>query len=154
MIVNGLIIVSIADLRKGEKFLNERDRPTWYLALATEVPKTSFHFQGTEHNLLGTSAALFDAWINPYFEEIQNVDRSTWSKFQRWQVVNQLLEEGDLLKQKLENGTILLVEVPEPEEKASIVEERTSDLPPIDWKPAPILPTLVEAGKMLLEGKR
>jgi hypothetical protein len=104
------IIGGIAGSQRGGKPLSEKDIPSWYLKLATDVARTSFNYQEHRHKLIETDAATFDAWIGQYFDEFKHVDRAIWSKFHRWRIVNELLEDGFLVRQQQEDGSILLME--------------------------------------------
>ena len=67
----------------------------------------SLGFQGQEHTIRDCPANIFDAFVCQY-SEVEDVNREVWSPFQRWRIINFLLED-----KALEVGGDMLVEVDE-----------------------------------------
>ena len=74
------------------------------------IKTISLSFQEQEHTILKCPPEVFDEFIAQY-TEVEDVNRKLWSSFQRWRVINFLIEEEVLV---VENG--VLTEVPEVQE--------------------------------------
>ena len=71
------------------------------------IKTISLNFQEQVHTILDCPIETFDAFVSQY-SEVENVNRKIWSPFQRWRMINFLIDDGAL---EVEND--MLVEVPE-----------------------------------------
>lgn len=69
---------------------------------------------------------MFDGWIRQFVDIIKNVDTETWDMFDRWQIVNAVLDAQLLMF----NGDVLERKKNLPTSEANS-EEKTSVLVPI-----------------------
>jgi hypothetical protein len=73
---------------------------------------------------------VFDAWIREYVETIINVNTFLWDIFDRWQIVNAVLEGKFLVLMDQEDGTFFLCCLQKQKEVFSSIdggtEEKTS----------------------------
>lgn len=76
---------------------------------------------GQKYSVMDAPAPEFDAWIMQFVESIENVDRTTWDIFQRWNIINAVIMEGLLIIVHLASGDKL----ERPSEGNS--EEKSSD---------------------------
>jgi len=91
----------------------DSDQPTRLqevLSLA-EVKGTSLSFQEQKFTVKECPVDIFDAFVSQYDDDIRQVDRQKWSIFQRWRMINFLIEQGVL---EVREGQLLEVEM-EPE---------------------------------------
>ena len=61
-----------------------------------EVKGISLSFQEQKFMVKECPADIFDAFVSQYDDDIRNVDRQKWSIFQRWRMINFLIEQGVL----------------------------------------------------------
>lgn len=73
--------------------MSKQDLSKQHLELRNAA-QTWFQVDGQEYSVKNAPPAVFDAWIRQFVEEIVNVDTSTWSVFQRWNIINAVLREG------------------------------------------------------------
>jgi hypothetical protein len=76
------------------------------------IKTISLSFQEQEHTILKCPPEVFDAFIAQY-TEVEDVNRQKWSSFQRWRVINFLLDDGAL---EVEDGKLVEVEESEVQE--------------------------------------
>lgn len=69
---------------------------------------------------------MFDGWIRGFVDVIKNVDTETWDMFDRWQIVNAVLDAGLLTF----NGDVLERKKKLPDAEVQ-TEEKTSELLPM-----------------------
>jgi hypothetical protein len=121
--VKDTVIGTISDFQKGESYLTNskltQSPQTPVTKLVEVIPlqaiKTiSLDFQGQVHTIRECPASVFDAFVTQFMEgdDISNVNREVWNPFQRWRMINFLLDDKALEVQ----GTMLVeVETTEPE---------------------------------------
>lgn len=90
---------------------NNKEKPT---RLVDHIPlqairTISLTFQEQEHTILDCPPEVFDEFVSQY-TEVEEVNRKLWSSFQRWRVINFLIDDGAL---EVAGGK--LVELPEVE---------------------------------------
>lgn len=71
------------------------------------IKTISLSFQEQVHTIRDCPVDLFDAFVAQYVE-VENVNRDVWSAFQRWRVINFLIDDGVL---EVENDMLVEVEV-------------------------------------------
>ena len=116
LIDNAMTTDTISDFQKGGSYLtnSKQQEGTPVTRLVEVIPlqaiKTiSLDFQGQVHTILSCPVDVFDAFVCQY-SEVENVNREVWSPFQRWRMINFLIDDGAL---EVENG--VLIELPEVE---------------------------------------
>jgi hypothetical protein len=89
-----------------------------------QAVKTLFTWQGQSYNVRQAPAPVFDGWVRQYVEEIQDVDTGEWDIYDRWNIVNALLQGKFLFLVAGESGSSVLRskrEMNEAEAKSSAV---------------------------------
>jgi hypothetical protein len=76
--------------------------------LLGKTSKTLFEWNNEKYNVREAPAHVFDQWIHEYVEEIVGVDVSIWDIYDRWQIINTLLDGGYLDMEVTEGGYWLL----------------------------------------------
>lgn len=90
------------------------------------VERTFLAFNGQKQSVKDAPPKVFDEWVSQFVEEITDVDRDEWEPFQRWQIINALLD-GKFLVLRLESGTFFLRS--KAEEKSSESTSENTDNP-------------------------
>jgi hypothetical protein len=100
-----------------ESSLKSEEPGLSFLRLA-QLKETSFQWEEETHQVADAPAEVFDAFIAEVVEQIMNVDRSEWSIFDRWNVINECLAAEVFILNILPEGLfeIILPEVDDPEE--------------------------------------
>ncbi len=98
-----------------------------YLELR-KVGQTFLTFNGQRYSVEAAPPEIFDQWIRQFVNTILNVDTFLWDIFDRWQIINAVLDGGFLT---LENGELnrkkkLPIREETPAISTSDVEEKTS----------------------------
>lgn len=90
---------------------NSKEQPTKLVDhISLQAIKTiSLTYQEQVHTILDCPVEVFDAFVCQY-SEVENVNRKLWSSFQRWRMINFLIDDGAL--EVVDN---MLVEVDESE---------------------------------------
>lgn len=99
-----------------------------YLKLQ-QVSQTFLTWQSERYSVKDAPPDVFDAWIRQYVETILNVDTFQWDIFDRWQIINAVLDVGILVihSDTLEHPSIQLSEeksselIVSSEEKSSVL---------------------------------
>lgn len=95
----GIVTGIILDFQKGESYLtnNKQSQVTKLVEIIPlqAIKTISLDFQGQVHTIRDCPVEVFDAFVSQY-SEVENVNREVWSNFQRWRVINFLLEDGAL----------------------------------------------------------
>lgn len=107
----GTVIDITLDFQKGESYLtnNKQSQVTKLVEIIPlqAIKTISLDFQGQVHIIRDCPVEAFDAFVSQY-TEVEDVNRKLWSSFQRWRVINFLIDDG-----ALEVQDNLLVEVNE-----------------------------------------
>ena len=90
--------------------------------------QTFFRWNGQKHSVKDAPPDIFDQWIRQFVDKIVNVDTDKWNVFQRWNIINAVLNNGLLVIVHLQSGDKL--ERPPVEEKSSDLEFQ-SEIPDV-----------------------
>ncbi len=109
---------TISDFRKGGSYLTNNKQQATRLVeiIPLQAIKTiSLSFQEQVHTIRECPVEVFDAFVSQYVE-VESVNREVWSSFQRWRVINFLLDDGAL---EVESDMLVEVQDVEAHELAS-----------------------------------
>jgi hypothetical protein len=88
-----------------------------------KIGQTFFHWNRQKYSVRDAPPQIFDQWIRQFVESIVNVDIEKWDSFQRWNIINAVLNNGLLVIAQLQSGDKLgRPPMVSSEEKASEVE--------------------------------
>ena len=118
---------------------------TPYLELR-KTAVTFFTWQSEKHNVRQALPNVFDAWILQFFEEIINVDRTVWDKYQRWHIINDCLRAGIVELIDMQDGTFNLRSLLESEDLSSAAEIKSSAIEQTEPKSSGVVPELQTSG--------
>src|SRR5260221_3003225 len=88
----------ISDFQKGESYLTNNKQQATKLVeiIPLQAIKTiSLSYQGQVHTIRDCPVEAFDAFVCQN-SEVDDVTREVWSSFQRWRMINFLLEDKAL----------------------------------------------------------
>ena len=97
-----------------------------YLELA-KVDQTFLIYEKQKYSVEAVPPDVFDKWIRQFVETIINVDTFLWDIFDKWQIINAVLEGQFLTMKDQGDGTFLLQSKHESEEKASEAPEQSEE---------------------------